>query len=638
MKGSKSSLDLTAHPHPPSSPHPISSLNLLPSLLLEEHQKPSPLSPIPIKPLLDPILASDSLESQVFAQAPGCSLNSSEDLLQKRAREFTINSDSIPSSAGMDGSSTAATSPPPPSGAEEAIKPSGTTSPALPPPDQQIPVEAAPVKPQPEPELAPTASTSNQRPLNTIPSNSLNEPKAQHIEYFLNSLPADSSSLSIGQMATRPRSPGRVPAAVHALEEAHKRNSQGSERGPVQKIQDRLRQNVRSQPKAVEKPAQKADAPQPESSRPQTASSIPPPSPPPPPVVSSNGVGEAPDNKPVEVVSKKTSGFRFLMNKVRSNTIGSTSKQVAAIGIERQESSSTTATSSTPLSAISANRYAEPLPPPVVGGVDKRNDATFYRDLRRDFENRRLQGKHEHPVEGSTALHNPPGIKGMGWRQLFRSVSRSLKRGSHGFKKLVLRRAITIPNQLSVSLLGQPLRREPESNKALTRAQRWKEYEKITREPLPTFGPRVPTPPPRPPLSRCPSAEGLNNGAPGPSSDRPATTSPPLSTPPYRQIGLFASQPQDIAAKLTGRGKPVNPLANGDSRPINPPNGENYSSNSQLSSSSGPSGAEGALSGGKSVPTKKPAANNGVVSQAPPAGRKRGGSGGAFLKDTFNGW
>ncbi|KAF3212391.1 hypothetical protein TWF192_001762 [Orbilia oligospora] len=594
-------LDLIAHPNQPpssssppsSSPFSSSSLTPPPSLLSEKRELPT-LSPVPIKhlsitPVLDPILASASLDSQVFSDT----LNSSDspgDLPHKRARHHTI--DSIPSSTEMDGPSTAATSPQPPE-AEEVSHKLGRGENPLSSSRQPAPVEAtttnaaAAASPQPGPTQL--ASASTQRAASSRSPNNLNKPKTEHLEYFLNSLPSGSSSLGVEQMESRQRSPGRVPAAVHALEEAHKRNSQCSDRGSIRKSLEIRHPDVTSHPIAAKNPVQSVDAPPPpappvpvpptdsiELARPETASSV-------APAAGSNTAIQTPNSQNEKGRNKKN-GIRSILDKIRSHSNHAT-KQSLVVGIGRQETDSTVQTSSTPISAISVNRFQEPQVAPMVDGVDARNDATYYRDLKRDFENRRLRGTHEHPVEGAMALSHGTGITSMGLKQLFRSISRAVRSSTHGLKKLVLRRAKQLPDQISATVRGQPQPELPASKKAQTRAQRQSEYEQLTKGPLPTFGPRVPTPPPVIPLIRNPSAEVVPTLATTASSSRSATSSP-YSTPHYRQIGLFASQPHEVAAKLSGKGKAASHLTNGDATPSNLQNGEGHSSNPQLSSSS----------------------------------------------------
>ncbi|KAK6513966.1 hypothetical protein TWF506_008396 [Arthrobotrys conoides] len=631
-------LDLIAHPnHPPSSSSPSTPP---PSLLSEQRDlptlSPTPIKPLSIKPVLDPILASDSLESQVLTETLS-SVDSPGDLPHKRARHLTI--DSISSSTEMDGPSTAATSPPPLEAEEvQASKKLDESTNALTASEQPALVEAATTT------AAPATSQSKPAQLNSAPkkrassartSSSLNQPKKEHLEYFLNSLPPGSPSLAAEQMAPRPRSPGRVPAAVHALEEAQKRNSQSSDRGSVlgsiRKGQDN-RPDVTSHPTTVETPIQSVGGalqtdPM-ELGRPETVSSV-------APMAGSNTAGEAPSSQNEDGGSKK-SGIRFIFDRMRSNS-DFTGKQAPVVGIDRQETTSTVDTSSTPISVISANQYREPRAAPIIDGVDTRNDATYYRDLKRDFENRRLKGRHEHPVEGSMALSHGTGITSMGVKQLCRSISRAVKRSTHSFKKLVLRRAKQLPEQISATVRGQPQPEIPASKRAQTRAQRQAEYEELIQEPLPTFGARVPTPPPVIPLSRHPSSEVVQTLATASSSK--SATSSPYPTPNYRQIGLFASQPHEIAAKLSGKGKASGHLMNGttgDTAPISLQNGEDHSSNPQLSSSSSSQSAGAALNGTKVVSASHPATNKTVVGQAPSAVKKD--AAGGFLREAFHGW
>ncbi|KAK6523764.1 hypothetical protein TWF281_001736 [Arthrobotrys megalospora] len=634
MEDSPVTFDLLAHPEPlpPTSPQPPSSSLTLLSPLSPELTR-SPLSSVPIKPVLDPIIGSPLLESRVFTEGSS-SVTSTEDLFHKRTRHYTI--DSIPSSTEMDGSSTVATSPPP-SRAEDTITKLGANSNILPSSDQQEPVEAAAaVIVEPESTLA--TSASSQRPPNNRTSSGLNKPKTEHLEYFLSSLPSDSSHLSVEQAASRPRSPGRVPAAVYALEEAHKRHSQGSDRGSIRKSQENRRPDVTSHPMPVEVPCQSVEAPPPmESARPENTSSAAPAAPAAPAAApaaaaNSNTPGRASDKQNGAGRGKK-GGLRYLIERIRSNSTG---KKVPNIVINQQGSKDTIDSSSTPISAVSNGLYPGVVVP-RVDGKDPRNLATWHRDLRRDFENRRLEGKHEHPVEGSTALNHRSGIRSMGLKQLFRSISQTLQRAGHGFKKLTLRRVKSIPNKLTVTVLGHPPPSQPESNKKLTRRERERVYIEACETDLPTFGPRVPTPPPREPISRRPSTELEHQGAAGASSSKQVTTSPAYLTPQYRQIGLFASKPYEVAAKLTGKGKAVNHLTNGDATPIKLPNGKGYPSDPQFSSSSSSQSIDAAPHNRKNVPTTQPSANQNVAAQASPAVKKEG-AGGGFLGDAFKGW
>ncbi|KAF3089035.1 hypothetical protein TWF102_009752 [Orbilia oligospora] len=539
----------------------------------------------------------------------------------------------------MDGPSTAATSPQPPE-AEEVTQKLDKGKNPLSSSEQLAPVEAATTNaasPQPEPTQLASASTRGAASSRS-PSN-LNKPKTEHLEYFLNSLPSGSSSLGVEQMESRQRSPGRVPAAVHALEEAHKRNSQCSDRGSIRKSLESRHPDVTSHPIAAKTPVQSVNTPPPppppppvpvppvdsiELARPETASSV-------SPAVGSNRAIQTPNSQNEK--GGKKNGLRSILDKIRSHS-NHAAKQTPVVGIGRQETDSTVQTSSTPISAISANRFQEPQIAPMVDGVDARNDATYYRDLKRDFENRRLRGTHEHPVEGATALSHGTGITSMGLKQLFRSISRVVRSSTHGLKKLVLRRAKQLPDQISATVRGQPQPELPASKRAQTRAQRQSEYEKLTKGPLPTFGARVPTPPPVIPLIRNPSAEVVPTLATA-SSSRSATSSP-YSTPHYRQIGLFASQPHEIAAKLSGKGKAASHLKNGDATPSNLQNGEGHSSNPQLSSSSGSQSAGAALNGSKGVSASQPATNPNVVGQAPSTVKKD--AAGGFFREAFHGW
>ncbi|KAF3182576.1 hypothetical protein TWF225_006480 [Orbilia oligospora] len=531
----------------------------------------------------------------------------------------------------MDGPSTAATSPQPPEAEEVTQKLDKGKNPLFS-SEQPGPVEAATTNAaSPQPEPIQLASASTQRAASSRSPNNLNKPKTEHLEYFLNSLPSGSYSLGVEQMESRRRSPGRVPAAVHALEEAHKRNSQCSDRGSIRKSLESRHPDVTSHPIAAKTPVQSVDTPPPvpvppvdsiELARPETASSV-------SPAVGSNIAIQTPNSQNEK--GGKKNGLRSILDKIRSHS-NHAAKQTPVVGIGRQKTDSTVQTSSTPISAISANRFQEPQIAPMVDGVDARNDATYYRDLKRDFENRRLRGTHEHPVEGAMALSHGTGITSMGLKQLSRSISRVVRSSTHGLKKLVLRRAKQLPDQISATVRGQPQPELPASKRAQTRAQRQSEYEKLTKGPLPTFGARVPTPPPVIPLIRNPSAEVVPTLATA-SSSRSATSSP-NSTPHYRQIGLFASQPHEIAAKLSGKGKAASHLKNGDATPSNLQNGEGHSSNPQLSSSSSSQSAGAALNGSKGISASQPATNPNVVGQAPSTVKKD--AAGGFFREAFH--
>ncbi|KAK6339324.1 hypothetical protein TWF718_008745 [Orbilia javanica] len=608
MEDSKIGLDLIAHlnQHNP----PPSSSKTPPFPLPSEPQEIQPLSPVPIKLRLDRILASSSLESQVFAETQDF-INTPEDIPHMRSRHHTI--ESIPSSIEMDAPSTTATSPPPPLGAEEAPdKLDGNTNVVPSSSEQQKPIGAG------------ITSTSNN-------STGLNKPKAEHMEYFLSTLQPEGSTLGVGQSEPRQLSPGRVPAAVHALEEAYKRNSQGSDKGSIRKSQENRRLDVTSNPAVAERPVEPTNPPQGEPTQLEAVSPIAPVTAPgtaaptaAPPVTTDKIAGVPGDQK--ENGSRKKSSIRSLFNKMRFRSGSNGVDQTPEVRIARQESGSTVMTSSTPLSALTDEQYSSPQVAPLIDGVDKRNDATFYRDLKADFETRKLQGKHEHPVEGSMARDHPSGIKSMGVKQLFRSISAAIHSGSHSFKKLIVRRAKTIPDQLSATVLGHPKPEPVISKKVLTRAQRIQEYEAIIRGPLPSFGARVPTPPPIIPPPKPPGSDVLRLSAGGPFSKLGTITSTPYKTPNYRQIGLFASQPYGFAGKLSGRGGPAGHLINGDAPPIGFENGESYYCNPRFSESSSSQSFEAFIGNGhKLVFSPKPITKQTSFGQSSSGSKKRGG-------------
>ncbi|KAK6498770.1 hypothetical protein TWF481_011344 [Arthrobotrys musiformis] len=609
MNEDELALDLTAQPNQIKSSFSSSSSSCSPPL------PPQPLSPIPIKAAS----ASTPLESQVFLETPS-SVGSIEGFLQKRARFFTM--DSIPSSTETGVPSTTATSPPLPSRAEEASKLAGNTT-YFSSSKQQGPIEAATISAATmEPHQASVASSANQRKSTYEGYDGLSGPKSKHLKYFLDTLEPSGPSLSVQPGPSRQLSPGRVPAAVYALEEAQKRNSQGSDKGSIRISQETRRLDVTSHPmtsdsigvsEALVRPA---GAPPTESERPETiASSV-------VPAVGSNAPEETPDNQEKDQASK--GGIRFMFGKKRSKP-GEPSRKIPGAGIVRQESS-TTADTSTPLSIISDCHYVHPLPPPVTSnGQDARNFATFRRDLKREFQNRKLEGRHEHPTEGAAAIQNPTGIQKVGLTQLFRSISNVIKKGTSKFNRLVLRKAKTIPKKLSSTILGcpQPSPQEPESKKVLTRAQRLKEYRDITQGLVPSYGDRVPTPPPVVRSTPDPTENLVAKMSAGSSlSIGGSGNRAPYQPPPYRQVGLFASQPHEVAAKLSGKGKATDHLTSGDAARAYSSNSEDVSSSVQLSSSSSSQSAEAVLNGGLDGSDSRPVVYQIMAVRVPPALRR----------------
>lgn len=143
----------------------------------------------------------------------------------------------------------------------------------------------------------------------------------------------------------------------------------------------------------------------------------------------------------------------------------------------------------------------------------------------------------------------------MGIKQFFRSVGQVVKRSSHRFKKLILRRARTIPNQFTAALHSQfsnvPLP-PPELNpKLVTKNQRTEEYKRITTSVLPTFGPRVATPPPyvpesatsqRPSLDNIPGTRANGSLGPDQSKHHPTPSSASsLLNPKGKEPGMFGN-------------------------------------------------------------------------------------------------
>ncbi|EPS40264.1 hypothetical protein H072_5925 [Dactylellina haptotyla CBS 200.50] len=481
-------------PHPPSSSLPS------PSSSVENH--------LPIKKLLVAPIITTALQDKdtaVFATSP-VSVTSNDLPFPKRHRNLTIDSD--PSSANdMDGSSTAATSPPP-SGVGNGTKLDENINP--------FPSSGSPVPPITPPTSQPQSTpVGNKRSTGNARVNSLNKPKSEHMAFFLNSLPPARSESPVAHLDVNPsqeslpprqRSPGRVPAAVQALEQAQKRSSQSS-LGSIYKSQEsRLidANGVTSAPKFFQ-PAESLPT---EFDALNDISSV-------AAVVGSNA-GEGHSNNG-EGSRKASIRFSFLKKK-RTNSAEHPGKHLSVDGRKTRSGSGgsgSTAESSLPISVLTSPAGFQPgRDPPMEDGKDSRNDATFRRDLLVDFENRRLEGRHEHPFEGSTALHHGSNIKSMGLKQLFRSISQSVKKSTNSFKKLVLRRAKTIPNQFSAAVHGHVSHLPPVPNpKLITRNERIAEYKAITRSPLPTFGPRVATPPPYQPLSRKPSIELIRSGA-----------------------------------------------------------------------------------------------------------------------------
>ncbi|KAF3927747.1 hypothetical protein ABW21_db0207694 [Orbilia brochopaga] len=147
-----------------------------------------------------------------------------------------------------------------------------------------------------------------------------------------------------------------------------------------------------------------------------------------------------------------------------------------------------------------SRRYVAGTDPPVdADGKDARNFATWRRDVQREFENRRLEGRHEHPLEGSTALHQKTNIQSIGLTQLVTSTTKTVKKLSKGFKTHILRQAHAVPATVNTIAHGHiPHPEKVPTQKALTRSQRMAEYRAITEPVLLTYGPRVKTPPPIP--------------------------------------------------------------------------------------------------------------------------------------------
>ncbi|KAF3932624.1 hypothetical protein ABW19_dt0200463 [Dactylella cylindrospora] len=360
---------------------------------------------------------------------------------------------------------------------------------------------------------------------------SLNKPKAEHLQYFLNSLPStrgDDDMKADGDKISRPDSSGRVPAGVQALGDIDKRGSNQPEGDRVRKGQEVHRpfdqnnsDNVvsGSSGKNEGRFLQPPDTLPTEFEHPYDASST--------LAVMGSNAGDTLSNSNDGQSKGASIRFSFLKKRRTNSATGSGPNGSGAAG-GNGNSQNGSATDSTPLSVLSGSgRYQPGRDPPMVDGKDTRNEATWRRDLLVDYENRKLQGRHEHPFEGSTALHQKSNIKSMGLKQLVRSVSTTIKKSTRKFKNLVLRRAKTIPNQFSAVVHGNvhniPTPPPAPNPKLVTRNQRLEEYRRITGSVLQTFGPRVPTPPPYQPISRRGSVDLTK---PGVQANHPVTSAP----------------------------------------------------------------------------------------------------------------
>ncbi|KAF3930404.1 hypothetical protein AA313_de0208313 [Arthrobotrys entomopaga] len=426
------------------------------------------------------VITACIFDTTVFPASP-ISITNSDHQFTKVSRQPS----DLSCTTDMDGTSTVATSPPT-SGFANGIK-MENVNPI--PPESQTPISSASSQPQPQ-------STGQKLPasMNQTPS-SLNKPKTEHLKYFLSTLGAENSGSPesrVGSAKTqesfplRQLSPGRVPAAVQALEEAHKRNSQSSPAGSLREESLAVGPNgVTSAPTGIGAPLTIAVENQNGT----------------PSVLGPGGI-QGPVINGKEEPRKQRIRFSFMSKKKRNDSTGDPSGNNLRAGDEQ-----ITAASSTPISVLSSHaRYQPGRDPPMENGKDMRNLATYHRDLIVDFENRKLEGRHEHPLEGSTALRHRSHIKSMGIKQLVRSVSMTVKKSTHRFKSLILRRAKTIPNQFASAVHGHVphLGPDPKSPKVVSYNQRLDEYRAITGSVLLTYGARVPTPPPYVPVSDVP--------------------------------------------------------------------------------------------------------------------------------------
>ncbi|EWC47373.1 hypothetical protein DRE_00341 [Drechslerella stenobrocha 248] len=499
------------HLHRPS-PFPPSPSPTPPVLV------PSSSSPLPIKSIID---FRHSLVSSPHAYPPfpasPASILSSESPLRTRARQHTVDSAFW---ADMDGASTAATSLPPPK-LDENIHPNPPSLPVT-----QVPVSGTTVQP-----LSPPAAVASKPQGNARAPVSLNKPKAEHMQFFLNSLPParnDSPNTRLedkpsDENVARSASPDPVPAVVQALEDVQKHTSKNSNRGSIRSRPENHRSaeveawdNITSCPAGPSSgrfPLAAESLPT-EFEQLNDASSL-------AAVVGSNAGESGIDGGD----STKRSAISFGFLKRRTNSTQRSGKMASGEGQSRGPGLLVRTTESSPPISMLSNsaRYRPGRPAPrMVDGTDARNFATWRRDLMIDYENRKLEGRHEHPFEGSTALRHRSNIKSIGLKQLMRSISNTIKKSSNSFKKLVLRRARTIPNQFSAAVHGHIPHAPPPAptRKFITRAQRVREYESIVGTMLPTFGPRVPTPPP---IVKQPSLEILRPDASGANQSTSAT-------------------------------------------------------------------------------------------------------------------
>ncbi|KAF3933026.1 hypothetical protein ABW20_dc0106255 [Dactylellina cionopaga] len=284
----------------------------------------------------------------------------------------------------------------------------------------------------------------------------LNKPKSEHMQYFLNSLPQQPRSESS-------TSPGDIKPEVESI--YARSRSPGRVPAVVQAFEEAHKRSSMSDTGSV-----------------RNSQEIRP--------INRNGASPAPTSAPRFGDPADTLPTEFDTPNDLSSVAAVAGKHITTADIRHPQlpgDSRSATESSPPISVLSSSaRYQLGRDPPLE--------------------------------DGSTALHHKTNIKSIGLKQLLRSISTSIRKSTHRFKKLVLRRAKTIPNQFSAAVHGHvphvPL--EADSKKLVTRNQRIEEYKSITRSLLPTFGPRVPTPEPyQPPISRRPSLELKNQSAAG---------------------------------------------------------------------------------------------------------------------------
>ncbi|KAJ6261432.1 hypothetical protein Dda_4102 [Drechslerella dactyloides] len=295
-------------------------------------------------------------------------------------------------------------------------------------------------------------------------ANGLPEPKTEHMDYFFRTLnpPAGDNfprlEVNGEESISRGRSLTRDPTAASVLEDARRRISQNTEQGAAG--------SFGANGSATDH------------------------------VAGSGTTSDQAVRTSGETSRRGRSGVFSFLKLGKKSAVKSGKAPAGPEDQEQGDSPHAGGESSAP-SVTDNHRYVVGTAPPMEDGRDMRNFATWHRDLTTDFENRRLEGRHEHPLEGTAALNQQSSITSMGIKQLIRSIGKTVKKGAKGFKKVVLHQAQAVPSQVSTIAHGH-IPRQPKvmSKKALTRTQRMAEYKAITGSVLPTFGPRVPTPPP----------------------------------------------------------------------------------------------------------------------------------------------